>query len=78
MNIKRMLEIGKEAGIKFEPRFGQSWTGNIQMNNFADLIIEEAAKLCDARYELFLEPEILEMAAEIRAMKTTHSAVAYF
>ncbi len=38
------LRVADEIGIKFEPRFGQTWTGNIQILEYARRLREQILK----------------------------------
>ncbi len=51
MNNDNFIRIAREAGIEFDPRWGTCSTGNIQLEQFAELIIKECAGLVEDYYD---------------------------
>jgi hypothetical protein len=48
---ERIKELAEQAGIRFTPDWGECYTGNVQIERFAELIRaderEACAKLCE-------------------------------
>lgn len=72
MNDETILRIAQEAGITFEPRFGQAWTGNVQMIKFARRLLAAA----NARYNRLREVERLAGKGERVWIQPDHLAKA--
>lgn len=70
---EEILKLAQECGIQINHRFGEIYTGNVQLEAFYRAAfnagIEAAAKVCDSRHSACMEPEIREVAIEIRTLE---------
>lgn len=70
---ERIRELAEQAGLKFSKDWGECYTGNVQIERFAELIRQDereaCAKLCDDW--LVGRDDICEVAKAIRARGNT-------
>lgn len=69
MNKEDIIRMAREVGIEFDPRWGTCYTGNVQLERFAALVVaaerEGCAKVCEEIKGVKLQG--YEFAAAIRA-----------
>lgn len=66
---ERSKKLAEQAGIKFSKNWGECYTGNVQLERFAELVRQDereaCAKVCDDW--LLGRDDICEVAKTIRA-----------
>jgi len=67
---ERTKELAEQAGLKFSKDWGECYTGNVQIERFAELVRQDereaCAKLCDSIGAEWHSTGVRECAAAIR------------